>query len=48
MLRLQRHRRKEKNMSVDKMVTWGALGAAVYILIYFRGDLQRYVKMKMM
>jgi hypothetical protein len=35
-------------MSVGKVVKWGALGATVMSLVYFRGDLQRYVKMKMM
>jgi len=35
-------------MSVGKMVRWGTLGAGVYMLIYFRGDIQRYVKMKRM
>jgi hypothetical protein len=31
-----------------KVVKWGSLAATVYSLYYFRGDLQRYVKMKMM
>ena len=35
-------------MSVGKVVKWGSLAATIYSLFYFRGDLQRYVKMKMM
>jgi hypothetical protein len=35
-------------MSVKKVVKWGSLAATMYSLYYFRGDLQRYVKMKMM
>lgn len=35
-------------MSVGKVVKWGSLAATIYGLMYFRGDLQRYVKMKMM
>jgi hypothetical protein len=31
-----------------KIVKWGSLAAVVYTLVYFRGDLQRYLKMKMM
>ena len=31
-----------------KVVKWGSLAATVYSLYFFRGDLQRYVKMKMM
>jgi hypothetical protein len=31
-----------------KVLMWGSIVAAVYGLIYFRGDLQRYIKMKMM
>ncbi len=30
------------------VLKWGSLAAVVGGLIYFRGDLQRYVKMKMM
>ncbi len=30
------------------VLKWGTLAAVVGSLIYFRGDLQRYVKMKMM
>jgi hypothetical protein len=29
-------------------VEWGSLAAVVYTLDYFRGDLQRYLKMKLM
>ena len=35
-------------MSVAKAVKWGSLAATVYSLYYFRGDIQRYVKMKRM
>lgn len=35
-------------MSVAKAVKWGAIAATVYSLFYFRGDIQRYVKMKRM
>jgi hypothetical protein len=35
-------------MSTGKIVMWGALAAAVSIVVYFRGDLKRYTKMKMM
>ena len=35
-------------MSIGKVVKWGTLGAAIMSLVYFRGDLQRYAKMKMM
>lgn len=31
-----------------KILKWGTIAAAVYSLICFRGDLQRYVKMKRM
>jgi len=31
-----------------KIVKWGTLAAVVYTLVYFRGDLQRYLKMKLM
>jgi hypothetical protein len=33
---------------MGKIVRWGSLLAAVYGLFYFRGDIQRYAKMKMM
>jgi hypothetical protein len=35
-------------MSARKLVKWGSIAAVVYGLVYFRGDLQRYIKMKMM
>ncbi len=33
---------------MSKLVKWGAVAAAVYSLYFFRGDIQRYTKMKMM
>lgn len=33
---------------VGKIVRLGSLAAVVYALVYFRGDLQRYLKMKLM
>jgi hypothetical protein len=39
---------KRKMLSIGNMVKWGSIGAALSTLVYFRGDLQRYVKMKMM
>jgi hypothetical protein len=36
-------------MSVtSKAFTWGSIAAVLLSLYYFRGDFQRYVKMKMM
>jgi len=35
-------------MSKAKLFMWGSLAATAYVLIYFRGDLKRYTKMKMM
>jgi hypothetical protein len=35
-------------MSRMKLFAWGSLAATVLGLAYFRGDIQRYVKMKMM
>ena len=35
-------------MSASKVLLWGSIAATVYSLIYFRGDLRRYIKMKMM
>lgn len=35
-------------MSTKKIIGWGTLAATVWSLIYFRGDIQRYVKMKRM
>jgi hypothetical protein len=34
--------------ATSKILKWGSLAAMVYSLIYFRGDLQRYIKMKRM
>jgi hypothetical protein len=31
-----------------KFVKWGTIGATIGILVMFRGDIQRYVKMKRM
>jgi hypothetical protein len=31
-----------------RILKWGSIAAVVGTLIYFRGDLRRYVKMKMM
>jgi hypothetical protein len=31
-----------------KIFLWGTIAAAVCGLVYFRGDIQRYTKMKMM
>ena len=31
-----------------KIVKWGSIAAALYTLIYLRGDLRRYIKMKRM
>jgi len=35
-------------MSVRNAVKWGTVAATIYGLFFFRGDIQRYVKMKMM
>lgn len=35
-------------MSTKSLVAWGALAATVFSLVYFRGDINRYVKMKRM
>jgi hypothetical protein len=35
-------------MSVAKVVKWGTIAATVYSMYFFRGDIQRYVKMKRM
>jgi hypothetical protein len=35
-------------MSTGKLMFLGVVAAAVYGIFFFRGDLQRYVKMKMM
>lgn len=31
-----------------KIMKWGSLATVVYTLVYFRGDLQRHLKMKLM
>jgi len=33
---------------MGKFLKWGTLAATILSLVYFRGDLQRYAKMKMM
>jgi hypothetical protein len=40
--------RKEKEKDMGKILKWGTLAATIFSLFYFRGDLQRYAKMKMM
>lgn len=30
------------------LVKWGTIGATIFTLFYFRGDIQRYIKMKRM
>ena len=35
-------------MSKGKLFLWGTIAATVWSLVYFRGDIQRYTKMKMM
>jgi hypothetical protein len=35
-------------MSAGKIMMWGTIGATIGMLVYFRGDIQRYVKMKRM
>ena len=35
-------------MSIGTIVKWGSLAAAISGVFYFRGDLQRYIKMKRM
>jgi len=35
-------------MSTGRILKWGTLAAIAYTLVYFRGDLQRYIKMKRM
>jgi hypothetical protein len=35
-------------MSAAKILMWGSLAAAVSMMLYFRGDLKRYAKMKSM
>lgn len=31
-----------------RIVTWGSVAALLYSIYYFRGDLRRYTKMKLM
>jgi hypothetical protein len=33
---------------MGKIVKWTTIGATIGMLFYFRGDLQRYIKMKRM
>lgn len=33
---------------MKKVLKWGSIAAFVLGLVYFRGDVQRYTKMKMM
>jgi hypothetical protein len=33
---------------MGKLIMWGTLGATTYMLFYFRGDIERYIKMKRM
>lgn len=35
-------------MSIGKVVKWGTIAATAYSVYFFRGDIQRYVKMKRM
>jgi hypothetical protein len=35
-------------MSTAKLIKWGGIAAFIYSLVYFQGDIQRYVKMKRM
>jgi hypothetical protein len=35
-------------MSAGKLLKWSTLAATIASLVYFRGDIQRYVKMKRM
>jgi hypothetical protein len=35
-------------MSRTKLFAWSGLAATVLGLVYFRGDIQRYIKMKRM
>jgi hypothetical protein len=35
-------------MTTAKFLMWGSLAAAVSMMLYFRGDIKRYAKMKMM
>ncbi len=33
---------------VGKILKWGTIAATIYTIVYFRGDMQRYIKMKRM
>jgi hypothetical protein len=33
---------------MGRIMKWGFIGATIGILVYFRGDIQRYAKMKRM
>jgi hypothetical protein len=35
-------------MGNGKIALWSALAATAFTLVYFRGDIQRYIKMKRM
>jgi hypothetical protein len=35
-------------MSLGKVLKWGTLASTIFTLVYFRGDINRYVKMKRM
>jgi len=35
-------------MSATEILKWGALALVLCTVVYFRGDIQRYVKMKRM
>jgi hypothetical protein len=35
-------------MSAGKLLRWGTLASTILTLVYFRGDMSRYVKMKRM
>jgi hypothetical protein len=35
-------------MSAGRMLMWGAVAATIWTLVYFRGDIRRYTKMKRM
>lgn len=35
-------------MSFRTLISWGSLATTIFMLYYFRGDIQRYVKMKRM
>ena len=44
----KRPSRGKEKLCLGKVVKWGSLAATIYSLYYFRGDMQRYIKMKMM